>query len=630
MLNPEYMRTWKLYIKHIWKTIISCFLLKIDVWMCYDNFTSDHMEWSTRMKENISFSVPGSMAIHELQVGVTLARFLEFDLEYFGKQCVESFEKSQKTGDTTLDKTLAVKEYLRNCHPYCAATLKTDFDLVALDCIIDHICQTEDAGLEELWVRYLAAEKPFEKAIFERITDYKSGYAINQWTNLVRMRTYAASKASVIYGDGETDVAIHRARALYYDMMFRVAASKLGFESGELPQIRYYSLPLMPEAMSLLRNAVNTLEDAMKPLLASLDKKEPIKGRECVRDQMAGMAVSAIRGVKRPDDFELRQFIQMYRSLPDNVFEPSGLKAIIDLEFDQLLEKGFYLKPQENSYIREKYAVRRGAGADPAAPLPVLKTIETVPQPVQKAPAPPETKLPETKLPETKPPEAAEPKPSVMPPVKAPPLAPIPLKVPPLPPVPFSVKQTSAPAPASQRKPADGERRPRGRPKGTTKTRVVLDVKASQEQIKPAVTPLPVPFADQRVLPDTVKPKPPQTAAALTQRNIPEEPFDDEIPEDDAFDGEGKVETIIRLAEDTSRKRSRDRSLQEINNRCNLIWTSMNVRLGWTISAEEASLWSKYLSRLRVGVATGTVEPAALDRFLDATLEIFKILPVNA
>ncbi len=63
--------------------------------------------------------------------------------------------------------------------------------------------------------------------------------------------------------------------------------------------------------------------------------------------------------------------------------------------------------------------------------------------------------------------------------------------------------------------------------------------------------------------------------------------------------------------------------------RCNLIWTSMNVRSGWSISSEEASVWFRYLTRLRYGIGTGELTPEALDKFLDATLEVYKLLPEN-
>jgi hypothetical protein len=55
----------------------------------------------------------------------------------------------------------------------------------------------------------------------------------------------------------------------------------------------------------------------------------------------------------------------------------------------------------------------------------------------------------------------------------------------------------------------------------------------------------------------------------------------------------------------------------------------MNVRTGWSITADEASEWFRYLTRLRYGIGTGELTPQALDKFLDATLEVYKLLPDN-
>jgi hypothetical protein len=99
-------------------------------------------------------------------------------------------------------------------------------------------------------------------------------------------------------------------------------------------------------------------------------------------------------------------------------------------------------------------------------------------------------------------------------------------------------------------------------------------------------------------------------------------------PEKEAVTGD-KIRTIVKMAEDPTRQPSKDRSLQEVNTRCNLIWTSMNVRSGWSITAEDASEWFRYLTRLRYGINSGELKSAALDKFLDATLEVYKLLPEN-
>jgi hypothetical protein len=197
-------------------------------------------------------------------VGLTLSRFIGFDLEYFGEQCAQIYRRQLSGGEDALAKALALKELLRNCHPYVAALLHDEFDKVALDCIIEYMCASEDTGLEELWVRNLSAKDVFGQAVFERITDYKAGYAINQWTNLKRMRAYAQTKAAVIYGGTEAEYSVHKARKLYYDTAFRLTASMLGFGSGDLPNVKVSGIPFLPESLDMMKNAVNILEPVIQ------------------------------------------------------------------------------------------------------------------------------------------------------------------------------------------------------------------------------------------------------------------------------------------------------------------------------------------------------------------------------
>ncbi len=481
------------------------------------------------MKDVISFSVPGSPTIHDLQLGITLIRFVEFDLEYFGEQCAQIYRQQLRAGDEeALLKALSLKELIRNCHPYCATLLHTAFDKLALDCIIDDICKTEDIGLEELWVKNLSAQELFGQALFERITEYKTGYAINQWTNLQRMQAYALSKTAVIYGGAEADISVHKARKLYYDTAFRLTASALGFQSEDLPKVRISSVPFLPESISMMKNAVNTLEPVLKSKMEGIITRAPLKGKECVQDQMAGMALNIMMSVKRPEIDEIQQMIQTYGSLPTSVFEPSSFKAIIDLEFDQLIEKGFYLRAEQKGYTRAKYSAKKetlSEKTDVRAEIPVSAVPDRAREPVRKPP--------------------------------------------------------------------------------TVEKVIYRDLKRADEE---------APTEQQEAEAET-----PKTAVNIKN-----------IVADLGADNSVKVKKIIEMAESPARKESKKRTMQEINMRCNLIWTSMNVRAGWSISAEEASEWFRYLTRLRYGIGTGELTPEALDKFLDATLEVYELLPENA
>jgi hypothetical protein len=428
-------------------------------------------------------------------------------------------------GEDVLLKALALKELLRNCHPYCAALLHSEFDKIALDSIIEYICTSENQGLEELWVKNLSTNDSFGQALFERITEYKTGYAINQWTNLKRMQAYAAAKTAVIYGGPEADVSVHKARKLYYDTAFRLTASMLGFEIGDLPRVRITGIPFLPESPAMMKNTVSTLEPLIRSKMEGVEPQKPLKGRDCVRDQMAGTALNVMMNLRRPEIDEIMQIIQTYGSLPNTVYEPGSFKAVIDLEFDQLIERGLYLRPEQTSYTRVRYSSRKETAQerDVLPPEP-----PAVPAAVSNAP------------------EAAAPPPAV-----------------------------------KKIIPAES---------------ILKDLSVSAE-VK----------ADEGEEQANIK----HIVADLDGSTV-------------------NVKTIIEMAEDPNRKESKKRTLQEVNMRCNLIWTSMNVRSGWSISAEEAQEWFRYLTRLRYGIGTGELTPGALDKFLDATLEVYKLLPEDA
>jgi hypothetical protein len=108
------------------------------------------------MRDTLSFSVPGNSKIHKLNPGITLIRFIGFDLSFFREQCESLYVQELKKEKDFLTEARTVKEYIRNCHPYCAALLNTTFDKTALDCVIESICLKTGAGPEELWVTYMA------------------------------------------------------------------------------------------------------------------------------------------------------------------------------------------------------------------------------------------------------------------------------------------------------------------------------------------------------------------------------------------------------------------------------------------------------------------------------------------
>jgi len=98
------------------------------------------------------------------------------------------------------------------------------------------------------------------------------------------------------------------------------------------------------------------------------------------------------------------------------------------------------------------------------------------------------------------------------------------------------------------------------------------------------------------------------------------------LPQTDQAPKTPRILKIINMTEDPSRIYSGKRTMQEINARCSLIWSAMQVRTGWNMSVLERNEWFRQLTQIRYGIGTGELSPEVLDRFLDATEEVYGVI----
>ena len=160
----------------------------------------------------IAFYVPDSNTLHSLRLGHTLINFILSDFSYFAEQCIEAVQKYQRTGENTLEKATVLKEYIRNCHPYCSALINTEFSKIVIDCIIDYLCTSNNVGLEELWVK-TCPRQTNSKSCFPPDYGIQNRLFNKPVENLLRMQVYSASKAAIIYGSGGANRQEHRAKS---------------------------------------------------------------------------------------------------------------------------------------------------------------------------------------------------------------------------------------------------------------------------------------------------------------------------------------------------------------------------------------------------------------------------------
>lgn len=299
-----------------------------------------------RNTETAVFAVTGSKSFHKLELSKALLRFVEFDFTYFWEQCIEAGRNARKTGRIARNMENMAMNALVKCHPYVEACASTEFSSVVLDCIIAYICHSEGIGLEELWARCISPKSLYEKAIFNRVSEYKTGRGINQWINIVRMQEYARSKIKFIY-ECDSNVMLrpedYRTRTEYFDLAFSVAANETGCPMDKLPSVKMYTPSTLPDSVFMMGRMSKNIYRRLSDVLRDAEMWDEKTLNDHNRDQTALDAFSYVKDMPRPAENDMRFALEAVSELPDTVYVPDSFKAIIDLEFTLMSQKGIYM-----------------------------------------------------------------------------------------------------------------------------------------------------------------------------------------------------------------------------------------------------------------------------------------------
>ncbi|MCM1577596.1 MAG: hypothetical protein NC078_02195, partial [Ruminococcus sp.] len=294
----------------------------------------------------IYFSVAGSNSFHKIELSKSLLRFAEFDFTYFWEQCIEAGRNARKTGRLSANLEAIALGSAAKCHPYVEACIGTEFDGLVTDCIIAYICHSEGIGPEELWGRCISPKSLYEKAIFERISEYKTGRAINQWINIVRMQEYARSKMRFIY-ETESNIMLspgdYRARREYFDLAFAVAANETGCDMRKMPSVKKYSPSSLPDCVFMMGRVSKAIYKRLSEVLADAPLSRDKNLNDHNRDSAALDAFSYVKDMPRPESIDMNLAMENITALPEVVYVPDSFKAVIDLEFTCMYEEGVYL-----------------------------------------------------------------------------------------------------------------------------------------------------------------------------------------------------------------------------------------------------------------------------------------------
>ncbi len=530
------------------------------------------------MNHIVAFTVSQkSKNIYQLPIASTMLHFAAYDFAYFVQQCTELTSDCLATGTVDAVSLSAPKEYIRKCHPYFQILVHEDFEQITLDFAIDYICRTQGIGLEELWATHISAQQPFWKAVFHRISAYKSGSAINQWDNLLRMQQYAISKLAFIFDGTPVTSVEYRTRKEYYDLAFSILSEKLGYADTDLPHIKYYTPALFPGASTVLGRLSTELEAIVLPMATPPRSKRFAKQNiTALQDQSAGLVLNHLQQLSRPGPMEARTAIEACESMPDRIYIPTSFKAILDLEFNEIIENAIRIvrSPETNLFVlastEQLESVFEEAPIFPSASASAPAVLEH-PEDVPAEPPAPEI-LEEEELPPALPDIVEEAPPSLIPDtlVEQPP-APLPEM-----PAPFQNDMMMPAAPVEPmflesafEDPAD-------------------DSSASESDNAPTKD------------------------APVAVQNLFSSSFD-------------RLRQIAELTNDMSFPPSPNHIGEDLNVRCQLIQTALRSNIGRQENAKEFDEWSRSLMKLRINVVRKQCSIDYLERFLDSTEQTYRL-----
>lgn len=296
------------------------------------------------MPRQLNIAGKNSSEIYTLFYPSNLMNFLRYDFSLFLEHCTDLCRLAARTGEYNIDDVYSIRNSISACHKYYEQNMRTVFEKIVVDCWIDYLCKQSEVGTGTLWQSFMKCRNPFEKAIFERLSDYRYNRAINEWTNLLRMQEYAREKTEFVFCVDLRSSQQAVARSNYFDLLFNVAANEQGFPIGEIASTNIFSAGRLPNSPFVMNSAA---KEIARNQLRDMEYHDNYKSRRNP-DLTDKIAMDAFAAVKRyiPDknDSMASTIIKSLTSSPTYVYVPGSFKAIIDLEIDISAREGVYVQ----------------------------------------------------------------------------------------------------------------------------------------------------------------------------------------------------------------------------------------------------------------------------------------------
>ena len=284
-----------------------------------------------------------SNEIFMLRYPRSILNFCEYDLAYFAENAIACCNDALRDGELDFDRVTDLRNSIKDAHVYIEHHLRSTYDKIVIDCWIDYLCRRDNVGTGALWNRFLKCSSTFEKSVFRRLCDYRYNKAINEWLNLVRVQDYAKNKISFLFSKKLKGAEEAAARRNYFDLMFSVTARELGCRIEELGVTKVFSVGRLPSAPFMFPNIS---KDIVKNVLADFDYSEDYSENDNYGELSDQLAMDAFAHMKHslPQEFDSYNITRTNNeNTPNRVYMPCGLKAVIDLEIDAIIESGGWL-----------------------------------------------------------------------------------------------------------------------------------------------------------------------------------------------------------------------------------------------------------------------------------------------
>lgn len=301
-----------------------------------------------------------SNEIYQVSVPLNLLSFCSYDFTRFMEDCNYLCHDCMKSGEYPIDEVTNLRNSISGCHKYYENNMKSIFDKIVVDCWIEYICRQGEISNSTLWNSFIDCKNPFQRAVFQRLSEYRSHHAINQWVNLLKIQEYARKKVDYIFGCKLKGVDEAVGRLNVFDLMFSVAANEQGYSLENIGSVRVYKPGRLTNAPFVFSGAAKELVRNLFKNVHFADSLPYVSNEEGPMSDWEAMdSFAKIKGyIPDYSDNVVRTIIKSMVKLPVEVYMPTSFKAFIDLEIDALINSGGFLqrcKRCNEFYLRDDF-----------------------------------------------------------------------------------------------------------------------------------------------------------------------------------------------------------------------------------------------------------------------------------